>query len=189
MTRHAMIDIETLDTKSSALVLTIGVVVYNPEILSVGNYDHSTDNVEYRLDLTQQLLAGRTVSPDTVAWWNKQSPEARAALYTPAITHPRDALNGIADLLARHSITDVWANGPDFDIVILNSMADSLGVPKAINFKHGRCYRTYRSLFKHLLPAEYNALEVGAAHNALDDAMYQAVGQAYIHRALKDKMV
>ena len=76
-----MLDIETLDTSPSAIVLSIGAVKFN----SVG----LGDTFYVRLDSDPQLALGRTQSEATLTWWAGQSDAARKeAFATPEFTNP-----------------------------------------------------------------------------------------------------
>jgi exodeoxyribonuclease VIII len=65
----------------------------------------------------------------------------------------------------------VWGNGADFDLPILSAayVAAGFGGPPWKPY-NGRCYRT----LKNLRPDVPRPERRGTAHNALDDAVFQA---------------
>src|SRR3546814_2365974 len=79
-----MVDLETLDTKNSAVVLSIGAVVWETLVDDAGSLDYSVVERFYRvLSIDEQLAAGRTVSESTLLWWMRQDPTARAEAFNP----------------------------------------------------------------------------------------------------------
>jgi len=158
-TQHIMIDLETLGTRPGSIVLTIGAVKFSK--LGVGKKF-------YRAICEADSSAnGLSSDPSTVEWWSKQSPEAREAAFL-GTESLREALLAFTDFCGADVIR-VWGNGSDFDNVLLEEAyrAAELGVPW--KFTGNRCYRTVKNLFpKVTVPS------VGTAHNALDDAIYQA---------------
>jgi len=63
MTKHLMVDIETLDTAPTAVVLQVGWCVFDEQdILKKGQWD---------IDVWEQL-GTRTISKQTVEWWLTQ---------------------------------------------------------------------------------------------------------------------
>ncbi len=174
--KHVMVDIETLDTKPTALVLSIGAVAFDPFTKELGE----TFYVEFTDDAKTQQELGRTVDADTVSWWMQQSEEARqTAMATPA-RDPRplhrittfEGLDKFAEYLARNGGRDIelWGNGADFDNVVIGSLYDSFSVKKPWSYSRNRCYRTIKRLFGDKVPL----VRHGTHHNGLDDAITQA---------------
>lgn len=178
---HAMLDIETLDVETTAVVLSIGMVVYDP--LTIVRSDLSRlPKLYYSLDIQPQLEQGRTIGGDTVVWWSKQSAEARKVFTEQPKAHPIAVLSNLSGWLVEYKVQHVWGNGVDFDNAIISSLAKSFGAPKPLNYKHNRCFRTLKALLGHHIPA-HATMPIGTHHNALDDAVYQAVQHGYMHRA------
>lgn len=162
---HMQIDLETLDTTPTAVVLSVGVALFNPyapEGTPTGHY--------WVVDTADQLAQGRTTSQATLDWWQGQSPEARQVLTAPDRTPAREVMEGVALIVNSDEIEHVWANGPDFDCVILRSLFDTYGLEWP--FWKNRCHRTMKQL---RLPEGVVLPErAGTHHNALDDAIHQA---------------
>jgi hypothetical protein len=170
-----MWDIESLDTKPSAVVLSIGAVMFDP------NTDELGESIYVVLDVAQQMKAGRTISSDTLAWWNQQSEEARAIFNAPQLL-VMDALEALTGFIQRNSPRGFWGNGSDFDNVIIGSLFESFNVPRPWSYSRNRCFRTLKSL-----PLPKTVIQPdrqGTHHNAIDDARHQARCLQAIARAL-----
>lgn len=171
MTLHCMIDIETLDTTPTAVVLSIGAVLFDPNGSYIG------DDFYVKLATDEQFKCGRTKSQRTMEWWAQQSQAAQdeafgltgklAAVY--ALTDFRKYIN---DATINHTLPGVWGNGSDFDNVIVANLYRSFGLESPWPFWKNRCFRTLKELH---LPKEFiKPQRRGTHHNALDDAIYQA---------------
>lgn len=180
---HIMVDIETLDTVQSAVVLSIGAVAFDPHSKELGEKFY----VEFTEDLANQQIKGRTISADTVQWWMMQSDAARSIfarrdeddLITPKPANPavrmstEHGLNEFSQFIARHGgkKVELWGNGADFDNVIIGSLYDSFDLLKPWSYGKNRCYRTMKRIFGENVPL----VRQGVHHNGLDDAITQAV--------------
>ena len=171
---HYMIDLETLDTASTAVITSIGIVEFDTNGL-IGE-------VEYHLDIAQQLKVGRTVSADTLMWWFNQDNDARAILRQGQIKtkYMPDSLRSIS-----HFIKDkeedraiVWGNGASFDNVKLASLYESFNMKEPWAYYNDRCYRTLKSSHKNV-----SYKRDGVHHRAVDDARTQALHLIKINKA------
>jgi hypothetical protein len=169
---NLMIDLETLDNVPGGVILSIGAVFFDPRSDELGATFHAV------IDTYSCEGAGLTVSDDTLIWWNAQSPEARAVLEYAASGRARPLRAVLTDFncWVKDSAADVvhvWGNGADFDnafLAVAYRMAGAIPLPW--KFWHNRCFRTLKSL-PFLRETPLPKLE-GTAHNALDDAIYQA---------------
>lgn len=159
-----MLDLETLDTRPSAVVLSIGAVAFS-RVGIFGSFYAVLDRDP------QKFIYERSESRETLEWWKEQPPEARA-VFSEKTVPPLYALGQFSQWMSAYDGAGLWGNGAAFDNVILRSLYDSVGVEAPWSFTRDRCYRTVRAQRKCNgfvdLPSE------GVAHNALDDAMYQA---------------
>lgn len=179
--QHIMLDLETLDTRPSAVIVSIGAVAFDPHTRELGDKFY----VEMTGDLFAQQARGRTISADTVSWWMQQSADARM-LFDPNIANRRstvDALDSFADFIAANGGRDaeIWGNGADFDNILLGSMYESFDLRKPWSYSRNRCYRT----MKNIGVGPRKAARMGTHHNALDDALTQAVHLQEIFACLK----
>ena len=138
--RHLMVDIETLDTRHTAVVLSVGYCLFTR--------DRVDEPKQFLCELTPQMQEGRTVSADTLRWWMGQSDEARMAVFDPDL--PRisraDLIGRLRLLMGDSDIGSVWAHGATFDLPILSSY---LGVD-LFNFRTVRDTRTLAMLAPHV---------------------------------------
>ena len=169
-----MIDIETLDTRPTAMVVAIGAVEFD---LHCGEL---RDRFSCLVRLDSGDAYGRTVSTDTIRWWMRRTKDVQAQLdgETPLV----GALHSLAAWffkVARESPeeTRVWANGANFDTVILEDAMRACGVAVPWVYGNVRCYRTAMALRPEHHP--YGP----APHTALGDATRQALAllAAYGH--------
>lgn len=114
-----MLDLETLDTTPHAVILQIGICMFNRK----DGMDSNIYSKSWSLDIDEQVATGRTISRDTLEFWtilnNQGWIEQMAAQRMPV----EDAL---ADFIATvHQVSmeelRVWAKGTHFDIGILNT--------------------------------------------------------------------
>ncbi len=158
--RDIMVDLETLDTVATASIISIGACLFDAN----GVYDKFYCVV----DAASCQALGMTTSDDTVAWWAKQSEEAKIIL------HPDTEKLSIQDALARFSRwyktivgAELWGNGADFDNAILAYAYKLVGLQTPWRYSDSRCFRTIKNGAK-------MEQRTGVYHNALDDAITQA---------------
>lgn len=152
---QAMIDIETLDTRPSAVVLSVGWAIFDKKLL---------DDGEVHLDIEAQIQAGRTIAGSTLVWWMEQDEAVRKSVFAGG-----GSIKGLAVLLQSlgetYRVDQWWANSPNFDMVILESLLPR--VPW--KYYELRDVRTLGFLRKTKMPKNPNA-----AHSAKSDAIHQA---------------
>lgn len=174
MLKNIMVDIETLDTQGSAVVVSIGAVAFDPSNPSVPFVDFY---VEFTDDLDVQVAAGRTMSPSTLRWWLEQGAMAKQVFSSNVDRAPFRNSTGagiqqFCDFVNNNGGKEalLWGNGSDFDNVILASLLKDMGFKQPWRFYNNRCYRT----LKGLPGAPEKVRRAGTHHNALDDAATQA---------------
>lgn len=158
--RNIMLDLETLSTQGNAAIVSIGAVKFDEKTID--------NNGFYAvLELDWQIHAGRHISENTLAFWMKQSEEARA-VFQAAKKPASEALEDFAEFCGKDPL--VWGNGSDFDNAILGSLYDALSMERPWGYNGTRCFRT----IKNLLQVKELPGRTGTFHNALHDALYQA---------------
>lgn len=143
-----VLDTETLALTDNAVVLTLSAVRFNKtdDELALTIEDGQLDIAQHdnllhlRLDVTEQLLAGRFVDPDTVAWWNRQSPPAQQAVLSGQASRVRPALQILSRFIEG---AQVFARGTDFDPPILQSLFKQHDLPAPWKYSEVRDVRTY----------------------------------------------
>lgn len=171
---HIMVDLETLGTGASAIIIAVGAVKFD---LNRGTVEdegfYASVSVESNLQLDRKL------DESTLIWWMRQPVEAQQVFFEPKM-HLEQVLHDFADWL----VTDdhfMWGNGPAFDLVKLADCYTRIGKNIPWQFWNERCVRTYRAL-----PGAAKVPKVAplVAHHALHDAVAQAHHVINIHKAL-----
>lgn len=161
-----MIDLETLSTNKNAVILSIGACAFGPEEVT-GQLYTSVDLSSFE-DYEDSCFH---MSASTIAWWMKQSHDARTAFDNGESLHIEQALETLRNFIETMCTPDVrvWGNGSDFDNVILQNAYDVCGLELPWKFWNNRCYRTVKGMCP-----EVKIEREGTNHNALDDAESQA---------------
>jgi exodeoxyribonuclease VIII len=162
-----MIDLETLGTRADAAIVQIGAVEFEPVAGGKLDCEHPFN---YGVDLHHQR---RHIDPDTLCWWLDQSVAARRNfLDVQAEAH---TLEGVLTHLTRwfhiRAISGVWGHGAAFDIAVLEHAYAQCELEPPW---HHRDVRDTRTLFWHRGYTMPKAEHTGTAHDALDDAIFQA---------------
>lgn len=163
--RHLMIDIETVDTLTTAGIVSIGAVMFEA---GGGSYQVCQETFYREVDWMDQLKKGRTQSDDTMAFWGRQPPEVQMALY--GIERLGGVLGEFAIWVKKMQPCNVWSKGPHFDMVILEHAMKERGVAIPWKFWQVRDCRTWFDISKKCVDMYTHS----RPHNALDDAIYQA---------------
>jgi hypothetical protein len=169
-----MLDIETLSTRPESVILTLGAVKFDPWADEVD----TEAGLYLRIDVDEQLQLDRHVQQETVDWWGKQPEDVRDEALGE---HERTNLNDTIDQLNRFLVgsTNIWCQGPAFDIVILENLYRQLVRPTPWQFWQIRDSRTLFGV--HGDPREKGRT---GAHNALIDCYYQARAVQEIYKTV-----
>ena len=166
---NIMLDLECLDSCTTAAIISIGAVYFDLEeqILGPELYIELS-----KYALMDQLSRGRTWSVDTNIWWMKQTTQAREVWSN---TYEKRSNQGcLHDLLTFFNLftgkKTVWGNGSTYDNICLRSYFECFDVNVPWEFKNDLCYRTIKVLFGNRAKVS----RIGTHHNALDDAVNQA---------------
>lgn len=189
---HVMVDLETLDSRETAVILSIGAVRFSldpPELI--------TPEFLGLIDAEDCQRYGLTIGANTVRWWMGQSEEARKALYqvkapyADLTLHPallEVALKVFNQFILDVPDTKVWGNGATFDNMILRNAFRACEIKPAWSYRNDLCYRTMKTMFPTSVPLiEKNpAQPSGVPHNALDDARRQAKRLCHIWKQIHE---
>lgn len=186
MTKHFLVDIETLSTAVNAAVLSIGAVEFDPftgQILRTFYHE---------LDLSEQ--ENRHIDINTVQWWIGQCKDnpVNFELFTKnnrekdgvdfTLLELREFITGFTGIPATSDRAEgyervaVWACDPDFAIAILDNLYKEYILPSPWRYSELRSVRTVRDLTK-IVGIEIPYKE--ANHNALNDCIRQAKEVSY----------
>jgi hypothetical protein len=173
-----MIDIETLDTKPTAAILSIAAVAFN---LETGKISENT--FYHQLDYSRQIEDNRTTSIQTTLWWGAQSEEIQEENFNGEKYLYQSVLE-LNEYFQKECFTDrrVWAKSPAFDLVILKNAYEEAVVPW--HHSNERDVRTY---------CDSNNLGLGSlillpnTHHPLEDCFAQIRDVCAIYTLLHDR--
>lgn len=125
-----MLDIETLGKGPRAVVTQIAFVSFDEE-----DPENILREAEEYLPINPQLSLSRQVDGDTIIWWMKQGDAARAR-FDRNSGDDFEELNATAGAIVRKIREErdsaaeftLYANGPQFDVVIFESLLKDLGI-------------------------------------------------------------
>ena len=159
--KEVMIDIETLDVKTTAVILSIGLVRFS-------DYDPMEEGITLYPDMYEQLFQGRTIGQSTMEWWGKQELEARLDAFS---SEKRQLSEQIGATMAKYcdGVEKFWCNGPHFDIAILESY---LSHPYPWRYNQVMDMRTMKKECDPINPVPV-PVPGTTAHRAVDDCKYQ----------------
>lgn len=177
---NIMLDLETMGIGSNAAIVAIGACAFDlPARRQSPNVDPRLFHQFYcRVSLASSMRAGMQVDASTILWWMQQSDAARKSTFEGAEIDLVGACFQFADFVSRVSLhlegnVAIWGNGATFDNVVIRSAFKAVHVAEPWSFRNDKCYRTVINL----LPEDRRPklVRYGVWHNALDDAITQAV--------------
>lgn len=165
-----MMDIETLDTKRSAIILQVAVVAFDQTTFEAVQCNN------WYLDVTAQH--GRTFGAATLAWWLTQS-DAQDVIKQACGNGTKDFAEEFLQVMSRYQeqgIGQIWSQG-SFDFDILESFLNYNGGTEPWKFYQKADLRTVMR-FADRCGVDASQLRKDirskyTAHNALDDCMVQ----------------
>jgi len=172
---NIMLDLETMGNGNNAAVVAIGACQFDPHGAGVGAL--ASERFYVQVSLESAVKAGMQMDASTVLWWLQQSDMARKSTFEgDAIVPLGDACYRFAqwvNAIGPSKAIAVWGNGATFDNIIIRSAFKAVNLPLPWGFRGDKCYRTVINL----LPEDKRPAFVrsGTAHNALDDAVTQAI--------------
>ena len=160
---HVMVDLETMSSRHDASIVSMGACVFDARGVGKTFYRN--------IDLSSCQRLGLHIDANTVMWWLGQSEAARVSILVNRIELSEALLDFSRWITENSAGSDarVWGNGATFDNVILRNAHNVCGIKAPWSYRGDRCYRTMINM---LPPAALQ--RTGVAHNALDDAVYQA---------------
>lgn len=176
--KHIMLDLETMGNGNNAAIVAIGACEFNLPGRIREHWEAKPREFYQKVNLESSVKAGMQIDTSTILWWMQQSDEARKSTFQGDTMPLGDACHqfaGFVNNVSGHIEKDVaiWGNGATFDNVIIRSAFKAVGLPVPWSFRNDKCYRTVINL----LPKDRQPVfeRSGTAHNALDDAITQAL--------------
>jgi exodeoxyribonuclease VIII len=148
-----MIDLEGLGTGPDTTILTVAAQAFDP-------FDKIEFKQQYYARITLESQENRSIQQGTVDWWATQPAVARDEAFNELDRIPLDqALDELGRLIWHAK--RIWAQGPTYDMNILEHAYKSYGKPIPWQFYAVRDSRTVFSLWPDLPkpPTSHHALE------------------------------
>lgn len=111
-----MIDIETLDTRRTSLVLSIGWTLFDP--YTRDDFNTLLENSECCYTSLESQRNG-TFNNETLLFWLQKHPEELAKLLSQSTIPMQVALDKLTTVCLNKEPRCIWANSPQFDLAIL----------------------------------------------------------------------
>ena len=148
-----MIDLEGLGTGPDTTILTIAAKAFDP----FGQIEYKQ---HYYARVTLESQPDRSIQDSTVEWWTTQPAEARDEAFNEADRIPLDQALDELGRLVFHS-KRIWAQGPTYDMNILEHAYKSYGKTLPWKFWSVRDSRTVFSLWPDMPkpPTTHHALQ------------------------------
>lgn len=175
---HLMVDVETLGVAPDAPIVAIAAIAFEPDGgRIVGEF--------YRkMDLNDVVsTTGAVIHADTVKWWFKQAPEALLEMVGDlgqnGILSVRDTLKEFGEFIQRHQASPrsgikYWANGANFDPVLIEATYTRLNLKSPLNFWKSLDVRTIVEIGRQYgEDPKTDAVKLGVPHKALEDCRLQ----------------
>jgi hypothetical protein len=146
-----MIDLESLDTSPRSVITSVGIIAF-----PLDDPETEMRRIHEYLPAQPQIdVFKRTVNFDTILWWMKQEEAARKYLHESSgndmevlLAFIRSIHRKLTDLIAQvgRSNIEVWARGPQFDIVNLESLFIDCGLAAPWSYDSVMDLRTHAKL-------------------------------------------
>ena len=180
-----IIDIETLGTKPHSPIIEIGACAIDGRTGAItANFSRRVRNGYFFADVTNRKAMENCTRDmrETVAWWTGDKDRAETLRKIMAgrseDSNQHVALLDFCDWMIDQSVKDdsnirVWANGPQFDLVILQAAFDRYQLKRPWLCWQERCVRTALEMANYE-KGSTSWVERGPRHRALNDARHEA---------------
>jgi len=167
---NVMIDIETLGTRPGSVIVSIGAITFDPVTGALG------ERFYVDIDAHDAQKRGLTIDVGTFFFWLGQPADATATLLRTKRMPLDQALHRFTLWLQGQqyrctgSTQWLWANSPDFDLVLLEAAYRAVGLEAPWSHRNRMDVRTLVKLTGASVPKPALAVP----HHALWDAHHQA---------------
>lgn len=161
-----MLDIETLGRGPGCVVTSVAITPFHMN----GTMIFPNKVFKCKLSISDQLIKGFTLEPETHEWWMQQDPKVRESEFS-GITSPERFCDMLIDyinlVVAQFKTYRIWASAPKLDFGCMFSLFTATKRAWPIIFSSERCMRTYREMTKTLYPSF--VLPKGAPNHCAED--------------------
>lgn len=171
-----MIDLETLGLGPRSVVSQVGIIAF-----ALDNPEQTIRSVEQYLTIQPQIALNRTIDFDTVLWWMQQDEKARNRFIDNVGNDMEELLANVRSIARKlsqiieqaggHDNVEIWAKGPQFDIVILETLLVDCGVEVPWKYNRIMDLRTLMALAG-VATADVDSSGI-TKHVALEDCRFQ----------------
>ena len=163
---HVMLDLETWGTKPGCAIRSIGAVAFD---LKTGAMLVDDMMFYKNIDDASCVEAGLTKDSATEVWWGRQKQETQDIFMKDPVMLAT-ALSDFYSWFRQVEGAQLWSQGANFDIPILEAAFDVTGVSMPWKFWNARDTRTVYEIadFKY-----HEETRDGVEHYALDDCLNQ----------------
>ena len=141
-----MFDVETMDTESTAVILSLAIVQFEPS--EKPTYQELLDKTLFiKLDAKEQIkVFKRSINKDTIEWWAKQHEYARSISVTPSANDVSsleavETLKRYINMYPNGSTQAFWARGA-LDSMAIDSLCRNLDIDPITSYYNWRDVRT-----------------------------------------------
>lgn len=169
-----MVDIESLALAPKAVVTQLAFVAFD-----LDDPDTTIRTDEEYLPLDPQLVLSRVISGDTLIWWMGQNEQARKRFeankgndFQELVALVQSWIRKFEQATAGAEKVEVYAQGPQFDIVTIESLLADLGLEAPWKYNQIRDLRTLMAeagMDKSTVPMAPGLV----SHHALSDCRHQ----------------
>lgn len=163
---HIMLDLETTALTPDAGIIGIGAYrMFAPSI--------QRSEFKQLISVEDNEKIGRSIGKETMIWWDKQDRELRDEMFssTMRLSAALDSYQiWVEDQCSDLNNVFIWANGSEFDNVIIKHAFEQCHNSYPFNFRNHRCFRTLRAIGP---PNSAEGISKGRPHDPLSDAIYQ----------------
>ena len=171
-----MVDIETLGTKSYALILSVAIVEFNMITGEIG------DNIYLKISINDSLLNDFKIEGDTLIWWMNQDKDAKIVFDNKNSFKCVDALTHITKFILNKEYLKIWGNSARFDLGLLQNYYNKFNMN--IPWKYGN-ERDVRTLVDFYPDIKKELVFDGIKHDALADCLHQIKYCSLIYNKIK----
>jgi len=169
-----MVDIESLALAPKAVITQLAFVAFD-----LDDPDTEIRHDEEFLPLDPQLILARVISGDTLIWWMQQDDKARARFeenkgndFQELVALVQSWIRKFEQATVGADRVEVYAQGPQFDIVTIESLLSDLGLEAPWKYSQIRDLRTLMGE-SGLKKGEVPLAPGLVPHHALSDCRHQ----------------
>ncbi len=131
---HAMIDIETLSTKTNSVIFCIACIIFDPFKKELK--DFVIDKMRVNICHIGQDKFGLETDKDSILFWKKTENKRTFEELNKNQVFIKDALLQLSEFISKYNVLKIWSNSPNFDMVILNTAFEKCDMVNKIPWKY-----------------------------------------------------